>query len=54
MQMEFVVAGSLDQVNADRALETLDTLVKSGEWRATLITTMSVFDDRDIDVTINV
>ncbi|XP_065912131.1 tyrosine-protein kinase receptor Tie-1-like [Dysidea avara] len=54
LKMEFVVAGSLDQVNADRALETLDTLVKSGEWRATLITTVSVSDDRDIDVTINV
>ena len=51
--MEFVVAGSLDQVRAEAALENLDRLVKSGEWRVTLITTTSVFDERDTDVTIN-
>ena len=43
----------MDQVAASNGIERLRTRVKSGDWRATLITKRSRADDQDTDVTIN-
>ena len=43
----------MNQVAANDGIQRLRTLVKSGDWRATLITKASRENSQDTDVTIN-